>query len=187
MYKKQPKPKLCPCTKKFTPRGVQKYCSPACEIKFKTGRVDPENKLSLPLQVLRDIAVGTFQDYIKQRDKDKGCYTCPETKGVFHAGHAFAKNQFSGMILNEKACKKVCDTCNLITDTDGKIMQDKLLTELGIIKFIELENEACSTKYYRWSKIEFIDKIDYFNGKILELKSASKNAGPPVAEFINNK
>jgi len=175
------KPKLCPCGIRFTPtRSIQKYHSPACEIKHKTGKVESENLIKLPLQVLRDMATGAFQDFIKHRDKDKGCYTCPQTKGVFHAGHAFAKNQFSGMILNEKACKKVCDFCNCVADTDGKIMRAKIQQEIGIVAFIELENEAISTKNKRWSKIEFIEAIEKY-------KHAKNNAGQGIDITITTK
>ena len=172
--------KTCVCGTVFSKpssviRPFDPYCSPACAMKHKTGNVKPENMLNLPLQTLREIATGTFQDYVKERDKDKGCYTCPETKGLFHAGHAWPKKQFTGMILNEKACKKVCDFCNCVTDTDGKIMQTKIQAEIGIVKFIELENEAITTKNKRWSKIEFIEAIAYFKAKIEELKSAKHN------------
>lgn len=168
------KPKNCPCGIRFTPqRQIQKYHSTACEIAFKTGKVSVGNEINLPLQTLRDMATGTFQDFIKLLYKDKGCYTCPGTKGVFHAGHAFAKNQYSGMILNEKACRKICDFCNCVTDTDGKIMQSKLRSEMGIVAFIELENEAITTKNYRWSKIEFIEKIEYYKKQIQKLKEVN--------------
>lgn len=179
---KQPKPKICPCGVKFTPRGIQKYHSPACELSFKTGKVNPKDELKLPLQVIRSVATGTFQDYVKQRDFEKGCYTCPTKTGMFHAGHYFKKELFSGMIFSELSTRKQCDHCNVGLDGNLEVYKNNLIKELGIEAFIELENESITTKSYRWSKIEFIEITATYKAKILELKTQKNNALPPVFE-----
>lgn len=177
------KPKTCPCGIRFKPsRQFQKYHSPICELSFKTGKVNPEDYSNLPLQVLRDIAIGAFQDYVKLRDKDKGCYTCPSTKGVFHAGHAFKKELFTGMIFNEIACQKQCGWCNIGLDGNVPVFMEKLQKELGIEAFIKLENEAITTKSYRWTKLDFIEIAEYFKSKIKEIE-ARNNVGAPVYDL----
>lgn len=154
---KQPKPKLCPCGIKFTPRGIQKYHSVQCELKHKTGKVESEDLINLPLQVLRDMALGAFQKWVVMRDGK--CYTYGRESGVLHGGHFFKKQIFSGMIFNEVSTRCQCDYCNVGLDGNIKVFEQKLIAELGIEKFIVLENESITTKFKRWSKLEFIEKF----------------------------
>lgn len=158
--------KTCPCGIKFTRNGLKKYHSPACEIKYKSGRVEPGNELSMDLPVIRSIAIGTFQSYIREKYKGCGCYTCGTKTGLFHGGHFFKKELFSGMIFSEASTKIQCDYCNVCLDGNLKVFEEKLKAELGIVKFIELENESITTKNYRWSKLEFIEKTSLYRDKI---------------------
>lgn len=163
---KSRKPKLGRCGHKFTPtKAIQPYC-PNCEHKFKTGKAEVEDLMSLSRPTLFDMATGAFQAWVREvKYKDAPCYTCGRETKPFHGGHAFPKQTYRGMIFNEKACKKECDFCNVGLDGNLEVFHRKLEQELGTKEWNELKAEAEATKNYMHSREELIDVIKRYGQK----------------------
>lgn len=169
MIYKTPKPRICPCGIKFTPRGIQKYHSPSCELAYKTGRVESDKLIDLPYQVLKDLAVGTFQSWIKHRDKDKGCYTCDtKNKVMYHASHYFKKELYSRSIFDEAFCKKCCDHCNVGLNGNLDVFKERLIKEMGVEYFEKEEMFASWYGNYKWDRIELVEIIEKYQAKLKE-------------------
>lgn len=129
--------------------------------------------INVGYQTLKLHAIGAFQDWIKQRDKDKGCYTCEaekDKKVVWHAGHGFKKETFSGMIFSEETTKKQCDYCNVGLDGNREAFEEKLKQEYGEAVYNLMWEVALRTKNYKHSRLELIDIYNKYKSKSKELK-----------------
>lgn len=129
MYLKPIKNKTCKaCSDEFTPRATtQTACSPICAIalakvkeqKKLNREQNKEHRLRKKIFYANDLktrklaAVKACHEYIRERDKNKGCITCgTDLKGKkFDAGH-FIKSTYSFTKFMEKNIHGQCVACN---------------------------------------------------------------------------
>lgn len=165
---------VCPCGEKFFKVGIKPfhpYHSPACALKFKTGKVDMENLVDLPLQRLRDMARGAFQQFIKDRDKDQPDITTglPFKKGdVIQAGHLFKVELFPGLMFNEDNCFAQSEYGNLNMDSTEVyyMTHENAKRRIGIDRYSQLKDQTSiftsTARLKKWDKWGFIEIINTY-------------------------
>lgn len=106
-----------------------------------------------------------FAEYIKKRDKNI-CYTCGRkgTGSGVHAGH-FIPKSVGGLALyfHEDNVHAQCYHCNINLGGDQYRYGEKLGKE-KVEELRQLKNMVC-----KWSKQDYVDKIEYYKQKIKKL------------------
>lgn len=189
MIRYTPKPKLCPCGVRFTPRGIQKYHSPSCELKYKTGKVEDENLHELGVPVLTQIARGVFQDWVKQRDQGLPCISCGVKfkKGdVIHAGHMFKAETHSWLVFHELNTNSQCDHCNIGLDGNFEAYKKGFAARYGAEQFVGLSKSAATKVFTKHGRLDLVEIIQTYKAKIKEL-SARKNVSGTIYDVKINQ
>jgi hypothetical protein len=166
MIQKPGKPKICPCGIKFTPRGIQKYHSPKCEMDHKTGKVTTDQLGRLSTSVLFQLAKGAFQKWIKKRDAGKPCVSCGKALSkneVIHASHVFKCELYSWLIFDEDNCHSGCDYCNIGLDGNHKNYVKNLVGRIGIDRTTNLIDKASLKIYTKYGSGELIEIIKKYS------------------------
>jgi hypothetical protein len=109
-----------------------------------------------------------FQKWIRLRDANDGCISCDSVNvKIWHAGHYFKAELFTGLIFDEINVNKQCEKCNtflggnetgyrkgLIAKYGEKVVKDLELrsNELREYKFTREELKEIKTKYQKLLK-----------------------------------
>ncbi len=174
-----PKTKTCPvCEFNFHPRtSLQKYCSPTCELKLKTGKAEFEDMTKLSLQKCKEMARGVFQQFIKLRDKGKGCITGNhefKPSDQIQAGHVFSAEKYPGLIFHEDNCHSQCSfhNANMNRDEIDLATKTEVMKRIGMERWHDLSTlkDQQVVRNYKYSKPELIDEYNTYKQKISEWK-----------------
>jgi hypothetical protein len=177
------KPKKCSeCGGEFKPfRTTQSVCSTACAIKdaatnakkkaaseWKVERARRVDKMKTRTQKINDVRP-VFQRWIRHRDKDQPCISCPATSAdEWHGGHYFKAELYTGIIFNELNCNKQCKRCNKF----GQGMQAEyrigLVKRIGEAAVLELESIKDALRVYKWSDDELSKIKKKYTAKLKE-------------------
>jgi hypothetical protein len=177
------KPKKCSeCGGDFKPfRTTQSVCSTACAIKdaatkakkkaaseWKVERARRVDKMKTRTQKINDVRP-VFQRWIRHRDKDQPCISCPATSAdEWHGGHYFKAELYTGIIFNELNCNKQCKRCNKF----GQGMQAEyrigLVKRIGEAAVLELESIKDALRVYKWSDDELSEIKKKYTAKLKE-------------------
>lgn len=172
----------CRCCKdKFKPKKfLQKYCMEKNECikaflesmratKWKKEKKELQEKLKTLSQYEQE-ARKVFQAWIRKRDKDRPCISCPATTAKqWDGGHFFKAEVYSGMIFNEDNCHKQCSQCNDYHSGNLLEYRQGLINRYGL-EFVErLERTKDNGRNYKYSKTELTEiKNKYTN--LLKIK-----------------
>lgn len=121
-----PKPIPCKvCGETFTARtSLHRVCSVRCSVKLKKiEQAEERAKVKTRRQALETIpqliakAQKDFNAFIRERDKDKGCFVCGrpfrDVPGqVQHAGHVRSRGAAGHLRFHEDNCHGECEGCN---------------------------------------------------------------------------
>ena len=177
------KPKKCSeCGGEFKPfRTTQSVCSTACAIKdaatkakkkeakeWKVEKARRVDKMKTRTQKINDVRP-VFQRWIRHRDKDQPCISCPATSAdEWHGGHYFKAELYTGIIFNELNCNKQCKRCNKF----GQGMQAEyrigLVKRIGEAAVLELESIKDALRVYKWSDDELSEIKKKYTAKLKE-------------------
>jgi hypothetical protein len=177
------KPKKCSeCGGEFKPfRTTQSVCSTACAIKdaatkakkkaaseWNVERARRVDKMKTRTQKINDVRP-VFQRWIRHRDKDQPCISCPATSAdEWHGGHYFKAELYTGIIFNELNCNKQCKRCNKF----GQGMQAEyrigLVKRIGEAAVLELESIKDALRVYKWSDDELSEIKKKYTAKLKE-------------------
>ena len=177
------KPKKCSeCGGEFKPfRTTQSVCSTACAIKdaatkakkkeakeWKVEKARRVDKMKTRTQKVNDVRP-VFQKWIRHRDKDQPCISCPATSAdEWHGGHYFKAELYTGIIFNELNCNKQCKRCNKF----GQGMQAEyrigLVKRIGEAAVLELESIKDALRVYKWSDDELSEIKKKYTAKLKE-------------------
>jgi 5-methylcytosine-specific restriction endonuclease McrA len=190
---KAPKPKVCKvCKTKFTPQRhlmTARVCSPICGMTFaKSQRVKAEKvrlvkerkETKAALEKYKKIpeliaaAQVKFNEFIRLRDKEKGCFVCGrpfrDVPGqVQHAGHVRSRGAAGHLRFNEDNCHGECEGCNN-PKGGAKPHQIKAgaIARIGRERWEALDN---SNEVHKWSREELIAIKAEYAEKAKELKA----------------
>jgi len=121
-------------------------------------------KLKAELQLI-------FNNYIRQRDKDKPCISCNQPKEYLQAGHYFPVQGYDGLRFNEWNVNGECSGCNCFDDAHLIYYGENLKERIGEAKFQELKTVAKLYKQfgYKFTRSELTDLIAEYKQKLKEI------------------
>ena len=180
-----PKARPCeyaPCGRPFIPQRIsQKVCGPACagrlvkEVK-KAERADTrarKEKLKTIAELIAAAQVA-FNAYVRQRDRDKGCFVCgkpfQDIPGcVQHAGHVRSRGAAGHLRFVEDNCMGECEGCNGPRGAKPHQIKAGAIARIGKARFDELEAD---NRTHKWQRDELIAIRALYKLKLKQLKES---------------
>jgi hypothetical protein len=99
-----------------------------------------------------------FQKWIRERDKNEPCISCGSlTSIIWHAGHFYKAENYSGLIFDEHNCRKQCKKCNVFLDGNQLEYYNRLKEKFGTDYMEQLRLDAYLTKVKTYSEEELED------------------------------
>jgi hypothetical protein len=181
---KIPEMRTCLCGKEFMPRStLHTVCgSPRCaEKKVKLARKAERARDRQRREALKTIpqliamAQEAFNAYIRERDKDKGCFVChrpfsSEPGRVQHAGHVRSRGAAGHLRFVEDNCLGECEGCNGPRGAKPHEIKAGAIARIGKKRFEELESDNTP---HKWKREELIELTATYRRKLRELKKES--------------
>jgi len=179
-----PKRKCKNCSKysdrdKMFIRGVMAFCDVNCAAQWGFKNKDKgANKLRLEkkrafrqtdLKTRKSAAIKACHEYIRERDKHKGCITCgkPLVGTKFDAGH-FLKSTHSYTKFMEKNIHGQCVACNQYRGGEEKIYESKIKEIYGLRTLEALYR--CKSKAIKRTAEDYKAIENYYKEKLKEIK-----------------
>lgn len=168
------KKKCSECGAEFRPYGIQPTCSAQCarkrqEKRKKTKEERQRENGEVNKKNLMELAVITFNSYIRLRDQKETCICCGKPLGKnYHAGHYFSGGAHSAVKFDEDnvhAQRAECNTghrAGMIADYG-----ERLELKIGKARFELLRNQAYEPK--RWTVQELNGIIREYKAKINQI------------------
>ncbi len=169
------------CNTPFTPQRMgQRVCSPRC-----AGRlVKAEKKAEIAATRARKQALKTIPQlikeaqvavnaYVRQRDKDKGCFVCGKPfdfsdslGGVMDAGHFRGRGAAPQHRFNELNIMGECKPCNSSWGAKPHEVRAGAIRRIGLdaVESLEADNRP-----HKWTREELIAVRDYYKTKLKAL------------------
>lgn len=113
-----------------------------------------------------------FNAFIRERDKDKGCFVCgrPFTDKpgqVQHAGHVRSRGAAGHLRFNEDNCMGECEGCNGPHGAKPHQIKAGAIARIGQERFDALENDNTP---HKWTREELTAIRDTYRAKLKEMK-----------------
>lgn len=119
-----------------------------------------------------------FNAFIRERDKDKGCFVCGAPfasgwlGGSYDAGHVRSRGAAGHLRFNEDNCHGECKSCNAPTGAKPHEIKAGAIRRIGQERYYELEADNEPRK---WTHDELRAIRDLYRAKLKELKRGSLN------------
>lgn len=187
---KHPKAKACAvCDRVFVPdRMGQVVCRPACAQKkaradrmemVKAERADTKRRKEA-LKTIADLireAQTVFNAFIRERDKDKGCFVCGrpfrDVPGqVQHAGHVRSRGAAGHLRFHEDNCMGECEGCNGPHGAKLHQIKEGAIARIGFERWEALENDNTP---HKWTREELIEIKERYRAKLKALRDSEKH------------
>lgn len=119
-----------------------------------------------------------FNAFIRERDKDKGCFVClrpflPIDGRVQHAGHVRSRGAATHLRFNEDNCMGECEGCNGPRGAKPHQIKAGAIARIGAERFEALEN---SNEPHKWTREELIGIRKTYQEKLKALKRERNDA-----------
>ena len=113
-----------------------------------------------------------FNAFIRERDKDKGCFVCgrPFTDKpgqVQHAGHVRSRGAAGHLRFNEDNCMGECEGCNGPHGAKPHQIEAGAIARIGAERYAEL---CADNTPHKWQRDELIAIKHEYRAKLKELK-----------------
>lgn len=118
-----------------------------------------------------------FNAFIRERDKDKGCFVCGkpfpdrDLGGSFDAGHVRSRGAAGQHRFNESNCMGECKECNSSWGAKPHQIKAGAIARIGVEQYEALENDNTPRK---WTKDELRTIKAEYRAKTKELKKDAK-------------
>lgn len=117
-------------------------------------------------------AQDAFNAFIRERDKNKGCFVCgrpfePVQGRRQHAGHVRSRGAAGHLRFNEDNCMGECEGCNGPYGAKPHQIKAGAIARIGQDRFDELEADNTP---HKWQRDELLNIIKEFKAKTKELK-----------------
>ena len=118
------------------------------------------------------VAQVAFNAYIRERDKDKGCFVCgrpfeDKPGRVQHAGHVRSRGAAGHLRFNEDNCHGECEGCNGPHGAKPHQIRAGAIARIGQERYDALEADNGP---HKWRHEELIQIRDTYRAKLKELK-----------------
>jgi 5-methylcytosine-specific restriction endonuclease McrA len=119
-----------------------------------------------------------FNAYIRERDKDKGCFVCGrpflDAPGrVQHAGHVRSRGAAGHLRFNEDNCMGECEGCNGPRGAKPHQIKAGAIARIGADRFDALE---ASNDPHKWGRDELISIRKTYQDKLKALQREGDRA-----------
>ncbi len=113
-----------------------------------------------------------FNEYIRERDKDKPCISCGQYFDKKDAGHFWAVGGYSGLRFDEDNVHGECARCNRFDESHLIGYAENLKKKLGEERYQALKERALNYKQngYKFGRVELREMIEEYKQKLKELK-----------------
>lgn len=112
-----------------------------------------------------------FQKWIRIRDANKACISCGTTTAkIWHAGHYFKAELYSGLIFNRINVNKQCEKCNTYGGGNESGYRLGLVKKYGNNITRKFEESANHLRQYKFSRNELIEIKKKYQKLLNELK-----------------
>lgn len=109
-----------------------------------------------------------FQKWIRLRDANEGCISCDTVNAkIWHGGHFFKAELFTGLVFNEVNVNKQCEKCNTFGGGNESGYRIGLVKKYGEKAVKELEESSNFLREYKFTREE-IKKIKTKYQKLLK-------------------
>lgn len=96
-----------------------------------------------------------FQMWIRKRDENLPCISCPATESIqWDAGHFYKAEIFSGLIFDEKNVHKQCVRCNRYLHGNDLEYREGIIKRYGDEYFKSLESTKDSKRNHKYTILE---------------------------------
>lgn len=121
-------------------------------------------KKPIPLPSLTEKAQKVFNAYIRRRDSEKPCITCPKYQ-IEHACHFYSAGQYTALRFNEDNTHGGCIQCNYYKHGNLNHYRMNLEKRIGIEKLLLLDSIATRSRFKKWSRTELEIIIEMYKKK----------------------
>ena len=130
-----------------------------------------KKKKSVSLPKLKNKLQDIFNEFIRLRDAGQPCISCGEIK-ILQAGHYWAVGGYDGLRFDEDNVHGECARCNCFDESHLIGYGVHLRAKIGEERYNALCERAADYKrnVYKWSRSELLEKIEYYQQKVKELK-----------------
>lgn len=125
-------------------------------MKVKTNKI---KYCSLPALLRR--TQNTFNNWVRNRDRDKGCISCGSE--VTEAGHYYSQGHHSSLRFNEVNTNGQCTRCNCFLHGNLILYRLGLFKRVGQLKLDLLDSVATRNPVKRWSRFELEEIIKTYS------------------------
>jgi 5-methylcytosine-specific restriction endonuclease McrA len=139
----------------------------------KVDREKREAMLKIPKLIAR--AQANFNAFIRERDKDKGCFVCGRPFNasvpgrVMHAGHVRSRAAAGHLRFNEQNCHGECEGCNGPHGAKPHQIKAGAIARIGLEAYEALE---ASNEPHHWKRDELIEISRKYRRLTRELRAA---------------
>lgn len=117
-----------------------------------------------------------FNEYIRERDKDKGCFVCGAAfeftagslGGVMDAGHVRSRGAAPQLRFNEDNCHAECKHCNGSFGAKPHEIEEGAIRRIGPERYAALKQNNAA---HKWTREEVRGIRDTYRAKLKELKN----------------
>ncbi len=169
------------CNGPFWPsRPMQRVCSPACAGRLvKAGKKQERAEVKRRKEAIKTIAQliaaaqAAFNAWVRERDKDKGCFVCgrPFDQNIpgraLHAGHVRSRGAAGHLRYTEDNCLGECEGCNGPHGAKPHQIKAGAIARIGAERFAELENDNTQ---HKWQRDELIAIKNKYRAALRALK-----------------
>ena len=172
------------CSTPFTPQRMgQRVCSPRCASRYVKERKKAEaadtKARKAALKTIAELiadAQTAFNAFVRERDKDKGCFVCgrpfePVQGRRQHAGHVRSRGAAGHLRFNEDNCMGECEGCNGPHGTKPHQIKAGAIARIGVERFEALENDNIP---HKWQRDELIAIKATYMQKLKDLKKETQ-------------
>ena len=178
----EPRPCTGPdCVRTFIPfRPMQTVCGPVCarrkvEAAKKQERAQDRAKREAMKTIPELIAEAqtVFNEFIRLRDRHKGCFVCGrafpvgQLGGDFDAGHIRSRGAAGHLRFNEDNCHGECKPCNSSTGAKPHQIEAGAILRIGQARYDALKNDNTP---HKWTHDELRAIRDQYKAKAKVLK-----------------
>ncbi len=151
-------------------RAEAKVARAAAKVERAETRMRKEAIKTIPQLIAA--AQAAFNAYIRERDKDKGCFVCgrPFTDKpgqVQHAGHVRSRGAAGHLRFNEDNCHGECEGCNGPHGAKPHQIEAGAIARIGAERYAEL---CADNTPHKWQRDELIAIKHEYRAKLKELK-----------------
>lgn len=167
------------CWREFlltTPEGAEIISKSRLTAKNKLTKIDKkiaaeQKDKNVSIQAKIALTRKPFQQWIRLRDANFGCISCGTTVAeVYHSGHLYKAEIYSGLIFDEMNVHKQCNKCNTYLSGNENGYRQGLARRYGASYLEELDERAIYLRNHSYTREELKTIADKYKQLLKQKK-----------------